>query len=70
MNEIENSSCVITVMKVAPVSRIETEDWGAAIILRRFNDGVYICTCSVRSDEYKYKTKQTFVYDDHFKSLH
>ena len=49
MAEIENISGVRNFMKETPVARIEIEDWGAASILRRFNDGVYICTCSVRS---------------------
>ena len=48
--EIKNTSCVRSVMKVTPVSRIEIEHCGAASILRRVNNGVYICTCSVRSD--------------------
>ena len=50
MSEIENISGVRNFMKETPVSRIEIEDWGAASILRRFNDGVYIRTCSFISD--------------------
>ena len=50
MTEIENTSCVINFMRVTPVSGIEIEPWGEASILRRVNYGVYICTCSVRSD--------------------
>ena len=57
-------------MKVTPVSRIKREPWVTASILRRVNNGVYICTCSVISDEYKCKTKHVFVYDSHFKDLH
>ena len=57
-------------MKENPVAIIEIEDWGAVSILRRVNDGVYICTCSVRSDEYKCKIKHVFFYDSHFKPLH
>ena len=53
MSEIENTSCVRNVMRVTSVPGIEGETWGLASILRRFNDGVYICACSVRSDEYK-----------------
>ena len=45
MTEIENISCVRSVIKVNPVIIIERESWGAAIILIRVNDGVYICTC-------------------------
>ena len=52
ISDIENTSCVRNVMKVTPVSEIEREPWGAACILRRFNDGVFICTCNVKSDEY------------------
>ena len=40
-----------------------------ASILRRVNYGVYICTCSVRSDEYKCKTKHVFFYSN-FKPFH
>ena len=50
MAEIENISGVRNFMKETPVARIEIEDWGAASILRRLNDGVYICTCSFISD--------------------
>ena len=67
--EIENTSYVISVMKVTPVSGIEREPWGAATILRRVNDGVYICTCSFRYYEYKCKTKHVLVYDSQFKPL-
>ena len=57
MNEIENTSCVRSIKKVTPVIRIEIEYLGAASVIRRFNDGVCICTYSVRSDEYICKTK-------------
>ena len=57
-------------IKVNPVFRIEIEDWVAASVLRVFDNGVYICTCSVRSNEYMCKTKYTFVYDIHSKPLH
>ena len=45
MTEIENISCVRSVIKVNPVIIIERGSWGSAIILIRVNDGVYICTC-------------------------
>ena len=57
-------------MKENPVAIIEIEDWGAVSILRRVTDGVYICTYSVRSDEYKCNIKHSFVYESHFKPLH
>ena len=57
-------------MKVNPVSIIEREHWVAVSILRRVNYGVYICICSVISDEYKCKTKYEIFYDSHFKPLH
>ena len=60
MSEIEDTSCVRNVMRLTPVSGIEREPWGASSILRRVNDGFYICTCWVRSDEYKCKTKHNF----------
>ena len=46
MAEIENTSCVWSVMKENAVARIEIEYWGAASSLRIVTDGVYICTCS------------------------
>ena len=70
MTEIENISCVRSVLKLTPVIRIERESWGAASIIRRVNYGVYICTCSFRYDEYFCKTKHEFFYDSHFKPLH
>ena len=44
--------------------------WGAAIILRRVNYGVLICTCNVQSVEYNCWTKHEFFYDSHLKPLH
>ena len=70
ISEIENTSCVRNVMMVTPVSEIEREPWGVAGILRRVYDGVFICTCNVKSDEYNCWTKHAFVYDSHFKPLH
>ena len=68
--EIENTSCVRNVMKVTPVSGIYQVAWGAASILRRVNDGVFICTCNVQYVEYNCWTKHAFIYDIHFKPLH
>ena len=70
ITDIENTSRVRSVMKVTPVAIIEREYWGEASILRIVNGGVYICTCSVRSDEYKCMKKHEFVYKSHFKPLH
>ena len=57
-------------MNVTLVLNIERELWGACSTLRKVNYGVYICSCSVRSEEYNCKTKHAFVYDNHFKHLH
>ena len=70
MSEIENTSCVRNFIKVTPVFGIEIEPCVAASIIRRVNYEVYICTCSVRYDEYKFKTKHAFVFDSHFKYFH
>ena len=51
ISDIENNSCARNVMKVTPVSGIEREPWGAACIIRIFNDGVFIFTCNAQSDE-------------------
>ena len=70
MSEIQNTLCVRNILRVTPGSGIERKYWGSASILRGFNDGVYICTCNVKSDEYKCLTKHAFFYDSHFKPLH
>ena len=70
MSEIENDLCLGSVMNVTPVFQIERELWGASSIIRKVNYGVYICSCSVISDEYRCKEKDAFVYDSHFKYFH
>ena len=58
------------VMRVTPVFGIEIEPWVEACIMIKVNDGVYICICNVKSDEYECWTKHAFVYDSHFKPLY
>ena len=70
MSEIEKTSCVRNVTKVTPVSGIEREPWGAASALKVFNNGFYICTRSVKNNEYKCMKKHVFIFDCHFKTLH
>ena len=70
ISEIENTSCVRNFMNLTLLSVIEQVSWGAASILRRVNDGVFICTCNVQSVEYNCWTKHAFFYDSHFKPLH
>ena len=48
-SEIEDSTCVGNVINITPVSGIEEVPWGAVSILRRVNDGVYICVCNVQN---------------------
>ena len=50
ISEIENTSCVRNVMKATVVFGIERVAWVSASILRRVNDGVFICTCNVKCD--------------------
>ena len=57
-------------MNVTAVLNIEIEPWISCSILRKVNYGVYICSCSVRSEEYMCNTKLAFVYDSHLKSFH
>ena len=57
-------------MNVTPVLVIEQVVWGAASILRRLNDGVFICTCSFQSVEYNCWTNHAFFNESHFKPLH
>ena len=70
MSEIENTSCVRSIMNVTQVIRIEGEPWGEASTPRIFNGEVYKCTCSVRSDEYMCKKKHAFVFVRPLKPLH
>ena len=70
MSDIENTSCVRNIMRVTPVTGIKIEPWGASIIIIRVNDGVYICTRTVKYYEYKCWKKHAFVFDSHFKILH
>ena len=69
ITEIESSSPVINAIIVTPVLNTEREQWGTCSVLRKVNDGVYICSCSVISEEYMCKTKHAFVYDKKFKPL-
>ena len=57
-------------MRVTTVPGIEIEPWGAANILRKLNDVVYICKCNVKPNGYKCWTKHAFFFDSHFKTLH
>ena len=68
--EIKNYLCVRNVTNVNSVFWIEKEPWGADCIMIIVNDGVFICTCNVKYDEYKCWTKHAFVYDSYFKLLH
>ena len=70
ISEIEDSARVRNVMKITPVLGIEEVTWGAASILRRVNDGVYLCVCNVENVKYGLWTKHAFVYDSHYKPLH
>ena len=38
--------------------------------MRIVNDGVFICACNVKSDEYNCWTKHEFFNDSYFKPLH
>ena len=57
-------------MNVTPLSGIDRVPRGVASIMRTVNDGVYICTCNVKSIEYNLWKKHAFVYDSHYKPLH
>ena len=57
MSEIEDLLCVRTVINTTVVFNIETQPWGARSIPRKVNYGLYICSCSVRSEEYSCNTK-------------
>ena len=65
--EIDFFKWVRTVMNVTQEFQIEREPWGAASILIKVYDGIYIGPCSVISDEYRCKEKDAFFYDSHFK---
>ena len=57
MSEIENPLCLRTIKNLNLVFNIERQPWCDRSILKKFNDGVYICSCSVRSEEYTCKIK-------------
>ena len=69
MNDIENASCVSSVMNILPVQEIEINKWGANIIILKIDDGLYIFTCTVKLFENKIQTKHAFVYESHLKQL-
>ena len=70
ISEIEDSTCVRNVMNITPVLGIEEVAWGSVSIMRRVNDGVYICVCNVHNIEYDLWTKHAFIYNSHYKLLH
>ena len=49
--------CEKCYVKATPVSVIKIEPWGADCMTRIVNDGVFICVCNVKYDEYKGWTK-------------
>ena len=65
ISEIENCACVTNVMNITPISGIEEVAWGAAIIMRTVNDGVYICVCNVHNVKYDLWKKHAFFYGSH-----
>ena len=70
ISEIENTLCLRSVVKGTAIIKIEREHWGAYSILRTVNDGVYISSCSVRSQEYMCNTRHAFIYKCNFIPLH
>ena len=44
MSEIETSFCVINVMNGDPVLKIEMKPWVESSMLRKVNNGEYICS--------------------------
>ena len=58
INYIESYPCVINVTIMTPVLNIEREKLVAFSVLRKVNDRVYICSCSVRPEEYTCKKKK------------
>ena len=57
-------------MEVTTLSGIERVPWGTGSIMRRVNDGFFICTCNFQSAEYDCWTKHAFVCDSNFKPFH
>ena len=60
----------MNVKTIKQVFNTEIEKWGEISILRKVDDRVYICECSVQYEYYKIKTEHTFVFKSHFKPLH
>ena len=70
ISEIENTLCLRSFVNGTEILKIEREHWGASCILRTVNAGVYISSCSVRSQQYMCKTRHAFIYASNFIPLH
>ena len=57
-------------MNITTVLGIEEVAWGAVSIMRRLNDGLYICVCNVHNVKYNLWKKHAFVYDSNYIPLH
>ena len=68
MKELEKFECVSSVMTIAPVLNVDRGRMGPMGILLIFDDGVYICICTVYSSVSKEFTQHAFFYDSHFSS--
>ena len=68
MNNIENVSCVSSVMNIFPVLEFKIEKWVTNSIIKKLMLE-YICTCTVTNFENKMQTKHDFFYDSQFKQL-
>ena len=66
MKELGKCECVLSVMTITPVMKVERQKMGAMGILQVIDDVVFVCICRVYSDVFKKYTSRAFVYDSHF----
>ena len=47
MKELKKLECIIIMITITPILKIEINKWGALGILKIIDNSVYICTCNV-----------------------
>ena len=63
---MEKCKCVSYVITIAPVLNIEREKMSSLRILKKIDDGVYVCNCTVYSYALKQHTQHAFFNDSFF----
>ena len=69
MTELEKCECVLSVMTITPILKIEEKTMGTMGILLVVYDGVYVCICKVYYSVLQSYKQHAFVYDNNFSQL-